>query len=222
MAPVTLEHTEGGPLTLDVCRGCDGLWFDAGEQFRLTADTTLRLIKEVQDHRGARRSQTLVRCPCPRCGLPLGSTYDLVRDVRYQYWRCPDRHGVLFGYFDFLRSQGLVRGLTDVEMAELKAHAATVNCANCGAPVAVGKDAVCAHCGAPLSMIDMNYLGRALKQMQVDAATPAASAPLPAAWPDPDRLLDNEAASSPYRMVGGGTAVNLLEAGLSILMALLR
>jgi len=43
-----LERTIGGPLTLDLCRHCDGIWFDAGEQFRLMPDSTLRLIKEVQ------------------------------------------------------------------------------------------------------------------------------------------------------------------------------
>ena len=60
-AAMTLERTIGGPLTLDLCRHCDGIWFDAGEQFRLMPDSTLRLIKEVQAHRQERRSDAGTR-----------------------------------------------------------------------------------------------------------------------------------------------------------------
>src|SRR3954469_24968793 len=71
---ITLERTIGGPLTLDLCHHCDGIWFDAGEQFRLMPESTLRLIRTVQADREDRRADAGTRFLCPRCQEPLAGT----------------------------------------------------------------------------------------------------------------------------------------------------
>src|SRR5262249_34007320 len=102
MEAITIERTIGGPRTLDVCRHCDGIWFDAGEQFRLMPEATLALIRDIQTHRQDRRAQVGTRLSCPRCGDELASTYDFCRDTRYQYFRCANHDGVFFRFFDFM------------------------------------------------------------------------------------------------------------------------
>src|SRR5262245_65191135 len=77
MEALSLEHAEGGLLTLDLCHACDGIWFDAGEQMRLTAQTTLALVTNMRDRHAAAARPGGIRLPCPRCGLYLGPTYDL-------------------------------------------------------------------------------------------------------------------------------------------------
>src|SRR5439155_13310085 len=148
MGAITLERTVGGPVALDVCRHCDGIWFDAGEQFRLMPGSTARLIRDLQANRRDPRTQYGVRMACLRCGETLASTYDLCRDTRYEYFRCANGHGVFFRFFDFMRSQGLLHGLSDAEVDALKSRAETMTCPNCGAPVSLPSDA-CPHCGTP-------------------------------------------------------------------------
>ena len=122
MENITLQRTIGGPLQLEVCRHCDGIWFDAGEQFRLMPDATLRFIHDVQANRQDHRAQLGTRLFCPRCRDDLASTYDLCRETRYQFFRCPNHHGVFFRFFDFMRSQGLLHGLSDAEVDALKSR----------------------------------------------------------------------------------------------------
>jgi hypothetical protein len=171
MEPLALEHAEGGPLTLDLCHACDGIWFDAGEHLRLTAETTLALVTNMRDRHAAAARPGGARQPCPRCGLWLGPTYDLAGRTQYEYFRCPDRHGVFFRLVEFLRSQGIVRGLTDRELEELKTHAQTINCSNCGAPIALDQMSVCSHCGAPVSIVDVPHFAAALRDLEETAAT---------------------------------------------------
>ena len=167
-APITLERTIGGPLTLDLCHHCDGIWFDAGEQFRLMPDSTLRLIKEVQVNRAERRTDAGTRLLCPRCHEALAETYDWCRDTRYRFYRCANHDGVFFRFADFLRSQGLLHGLSDAEIEALKSRAHTLQCRNSGGPIAVEAQ-TCPHCGAPVSWLDEDYLARALRQLADDA-----------------------------------------------------
>jgi Zn-finger nucleic acid-binding protein len=172
MEGITLERTIGGPLELEVCRHCDGIWFDAGEQFRLMPDATLYLIRDLQANRRERRTQPGTRLRCPRCADDLAATYDLCHGTQYQFFRCPNHHGVFFRFFDFMRSQGLLDGLSEVEVDALRRRAETVTCPNCGAPVALPADG-CPHCGTPISLLDMDYLTRALRQLEEDGRRPA-------------------------------------------------
>jgi hypothetical protein len=176
MESLTLEHTEGGSLTLDLCHACDGIWFDAGEHMRLTAETTLALVTNMRDRHVPAARPASDRLPCPRCGLWLGPTYDLAGRIQYEYFRCPDRHGTYFRLIEFLRRQGIVRGLTERELEDLKAQARMINCSNCGAPIALDRMSACPHCGAPISIVDMPHFAAALRQLEQDAATESTQA----------------------------------------------
>ena len=169
-AAITLQRTIGGPLTLDLCRHCDGIWFDAGEQFRLMPESTLKLIKDVQANRAEPRPEAGTRLDCPRCHEPLAETYDLCRETRYRFYRCVNRHGVFFRFVDFLRSQGLLHGLSEAELEAIKSRAQTLQCRNCGAPIDIEAQ-TCPHCGTPVSWLDQDYLARALRQLGEDAKT---------------------------------------------------
>ena len=135
MEAVPLEGTYRGPMTIDVCTACRGFWFDAGEQFRLTPAATLLLVRRVEASRDQPRQRVGTRLPCPRCTLTLGVTYDIIHDDKYRYFRCPDHHGLFMPFFEFLRSQGLVRGLTPQEVDALKQKLMSITCSSCGAPI---------------------------------------------------------------------------------------
>ena len=138
MEAVPLEGTYRGPMTIDVCTACRGFWFDAGEQFRLTPAATLLLLRRVEASRDQPRQRVGTRLPCPRCRLALGVTYDLVRDDKYRYFRCPDHHGIYMPFFEFLRSQGLVRGLTPQEVDALKQKLMSITCSS-GCPFRIAR-----------------------------------------------------------------------------------
>jgi hypothetical protein len=169
MDAVPLEGTYRGPMTIDVCTACRGFWFDAGEQFRLTPAATLVLLRRVEASRNTVRRRVAARPLCPRCSLPLGLTYDLAGDDKYRYYRCPDRHGIFMPFFEFLRSQKLVRGLTPPELDALKRQMVSINCPSCGAPVDLQTETRCSSCGSSLAVLDPVHLGDALRQLDADA-----------------------------------------------------
>src|SRR5262249_2244297 len=108
--------------------------------------------------------------------------YDLVRDDKYRYYRCPDKHGIFMPFFDFLRSQDLVRGLTPPEIDALKQKMVAINCPSCGAPIDLQTQTRCQSCGSSLAVGDLAGLGDAVRQLDADAQT---SAPRPAGAPPP-------------------------------------
>jgi len=223
MDAVPLEGTYRGPMTIDVCTACRGFWFDAGEQFRLTPAATLVLLHRVEASRNTERRRVGTRPLCPRCHLPLGVTYDLVGADRYRYYRCPDRHGIFMPFFEFLRSQKLVRGLTPQELDALKQQLVSINCPSCGAPIDLHTETRCASCGSSLDIVDPVHLGNALRQLDADARAappPISHDEIIADWrADQDarrRLeagLDHEDADRP--------PLDLLDVGVALLSRLL-
>lgn len=163
MDPVPLEGTYRGAMTVDLCTACDGFWFDAGEQFRLTPAATRALLRRVDATRDRPRQTVGNRVTCPRCPLALGVTYDLAGSERYHYFRCPDHHGIFMPFFEFLRSQGLVRGLTPQEVDALKQKVVSIKCSSCGAPIDLQTQSKCASCGSSLSIVDLDQLGGLLR-----------------------------------------------------------
>ena len=106
------------------------------------------------------------------------------RNTRFEYFRCPNDHGRLTTFFDFLKEKDFVRPLTPQQIAELRKNIQIVNCSNCGAPVDLAKGSDCAHCGSPLSMLDMHQAERLVAQLRdadrtdkpIDPALPLALA----------------------------------------------
>lgn len=224
MEPVPLEGTYRGAMTVDLCTACRGFWFDAGEQFRLTPAATLVLVRRVEASRDQPRQRVGSRLTCPRCRLALGITYDLVRDDKYHYFRCPDRHGIFMPFFEFLRSQGLVRGLTPQEVDALKQKVVSIKCSSCGAPIDLQTESRCGSCGSSLSIVDLDQLGDQLRQLDADArAAPVVASPPPeppdeivARW-QADRERDRQEARDDERP----PQLDLLDVGVSLLWRLL-
>jgi hypothetical protein len=230
MDAVPLEGTYRGPMTVDVCSACRGFWFDAGEQFRLTSAATLVLLRRVEASRTTERRRMGPRPLCPRCHLALGITYDLMGDDRYHYFRCPDRHGIFMPFFEFLRSQKLVRGLTPEELDALKRKLVPIHCPSCGAPIDLQTQTRCESCGSGLAVIDPEHLEDALRQLDADAHAAAPAVGWPPAIP-PDEIVRDWRAEEEARrrreagldIDPGATAphADLLDIGLTLLSRLL-
>src|ERR671935_2302502 len=94
MDTVALQRTIGGPFEVNVCRHRDGIWFDAGEQFRLMPAATPALLRDMQANRGDRRPQSGTRLPCPRGSAALDTPFDLYGSTQYRYFRCGNHDGV--------------------------------------------------------------------------------------------------------------------------------
>jgi len=228
MEPVPLEGTYRGPMTVDLCAACRGFWFDAGEQFRLTPAATLLLLRRVEASRDQPRQRVGTRLPCPRCRLALGVTYDIIRDDKYRYFRCPDHHGIFMPFFEFLRSQGLVRGLTPQEVDALKQKLMSITCSSCGAPIDLQTQTKCASCGSGLAIVDLDHLGDALRQLDADARAAAPVAGDAPAAPPEEIVVNWRADQEARRRIEAGldddgvdTQIDLLDIGATLLSRLL-
>ena len=106
------------------------------------------------------------------------------RSTRFEYFRCPNEHGRLTTFFDFLKEKDFIKPLTPPQIAELRKNIQSINCSNCGGPVDLARGSDCDHCGSPLSMLDMHQAERLIAQLRdadrsdtpIDPALPLALA----------------------------------------------
>ena len=176
----SFERMYGRRLTIDVCHHCQCLWFDDQEFLQMTPGATLQLVASVAEDRSVTRQPWAAAPRCPRCSRALAETHDLQRNTRFSYYRCPEGHGRFITYYQFLRAKNFVRPLGEEEVRELMARIQQINCANCGAPVDVERNAVCGHCRSPLAIIDPDQVRRTIQELKtaaeekkgVDAALP--------------------------------------------------
>ena len=184
MTALTLEGHWGRRVSIDLCHPCQAFWFDGLESLQLSPGSVLQLFKTIGEHATTRAAPWSAAVACPQCGLRLMPTSDQQRATRFEYQRCPQHHGRLISFYNFLREKDFVRPLSAAQIAELGRNIRTVNCSNCGAPVDVVAGAACAHCGSPLSMIDVAQTGALIAKLQdsgaqssrVDPALPLALA----------------------------------------------
>jgi hypothetical protein len=165
MTAMTLDGHLNVPVQIDVCTGCQAFWFDKYESLKLSAGSTLKLMKFIGENApsGKALAQAL---RCPRCTVHLLVTHDLQRNTRFSYWRCDNEHGRFIRFFEFLREKNFIRQLSPREIEELRENIQTVNCSNCGAPIDLAAVSACAHCGSPLSMLDMKQPQRLLTELK--------------------------------------------------------
>ena len=166
MLEQTLDGHMGRPVVIDVCLPCQSFWFDARESMHLSPGGTLALFRVIGEHGGKRSFSNADLAKCPRCKARLRLTQDMQRATRFSYLRCPNDHGRLTTFFDFLREKDFIRPLTDEQLRELRQNVQTVNCSNCGAPVDVTHSAACAHCASPLSMLDLHQAEKLVAQLR--------------------------------------------------------
>lgn len=168
-AAMTVQALEGhlrSPLAIDVCAACQAFWFDRHESVQLSPASTLRLFRLVGEAAPDRRGPLATTMQCPKCRSPLAATTDSQRNVRFRYWRCPEGHGRLTTFYDFLREKNFLRPLSASQVEALRQHVETVNCSNCGAPIDLAKTSACTHCGSALSMLDLKQTQHVISQLQ--------------------------------------------------------
>jgi hypothetical protein len=145
----------GRDVDIDICAPCQSIWFDGQESLQLAPAAILAVFRVIGENvsRPRLREGDIMRCP--RCSGQLRRTQDLQRNTRFEYFRCPNKHGRLIAFFDFLKEKDFVRPLSAAQIAELRKQVQTVNCSNCGAPLDLALHSQCTHCGSPLSMLDI-------------------------------------------------------------------
>jgi Zn-finger nucleic acid-binding protein len=166
MAAHTFEARLGRAVTIDLCTGCQWLWFDQGESLQLLPASTLKLFRIIGEQGARSRRPSPDGMLCPRCQARLELAHDRQRNTPFEYRRCPQGHGRLTSFFDFLREKDFIRPLSREEVDKLRQSVESVNCSNCGAPVDLAVGSACAHCGSPLSMLDLEQAGRLVAQLR--------------------------------------------------------
>jgi hypothetical protein len=166
MEAQTLTGHNGRSVTIDLCFPCQSLWFDTHESLALTPASTLTLFRVIGEHTGRPSPTAAELARCPRCKGRLRLTTDMQRHTRFQYLRCPNNHGRLTTFLEFLKEKQFIKALTAPQIAELRANVQTLNCSNCGAPVDLAKASACGHCGSPLSMLDLTQAQALVEQLQ--------------------------------------------------------
>jgi hypothetical protein len=166
MQPQALAAHMGREVEVELCRPCQSVWFDARENLQLTPGATLMMFRIIGENVSRPSLEDRDIAKCPRCHAQLRRTKDMQRNTRFEYFRCPNDHGRLTTFFDFLKEKDFLRPLTPQQIAELRKNVQVVNCSNCGAPIDLARRSDCAHCGSPLSMIDMHQAERLIAQLR--------------------------------------------------------
>jgi hypothetical protein len=154
-----------GSVDLDLCFGCQAIWFDQHESAQLTPGAVLDLFRTIHEHSGAPARPLADRMRCLVCNGALKLTHDIQRTNRISYYRCAESHGRFTTFFQFLREKNFVRSLTIGEIEQLKVHVSQVRCSNCGGPVNVERDAACSYCRSPISILDADAVSRTLAEL---------------------------------------------------------
>ncbi|MFL5321183.1 MAG: zf-TFIIB domain-containing protein [Myxococcaceae bacterium] len=170
MEPRTLPKNLGGEVEIDLCKTCDGIWFDDKESLQLAPAGTIQLFKTIAEHRRAEKKLLSDALSCTRCQGALTQQFDMVKTTRFTYFRCAQGHGRFITFFQFLREKNFITQLTPKEVNELRAQVQVVNCSNCGAPVDLQKSMTCSHCDAPVSVLDPNRVKQVIDELNQKAS----------------------------------------------------
>ena len=159
------ERKPFGQVALDICFDCQVIWFDQYESAQLTPGAVLDLFRQIHEHEAREEHRLPAGVRCPTCLKPLIYTQDVQRTNRIAYHRCPEGHGRLSTFFQFLREKNFVRSLSPGEIEQLKATVAQVRCSSCGAPVDLARDTACSFCRAAISILDPDAVRRTVEEL---------------------------------------------------------
>jgi len=120
MSQQTLEGHVGTEVQIDLCAGCQVIWFDHFESLRLSPGGTLRLFQTIGSSTASRGRPLGELLTCPRCEIRLVLTNDRQRNTPFRYWRCVRNHGKLITFFDFLREKDFIRPLSPAQVDQLR------------------------------------------------------------------------------------------------------
>jgi hypothetical protein len=161
-----VDGHHGRSVAIDLCEPCQSIWFDGRESLQLSAAATLTLFRLIGERAARPQLKDGDVSKCPRCNARLRRTQDMQRRTRFGYFKCPNEHGRLISFFDFLKEKDFIRPLSPQQIAELRHNVQMVNCSNCGAPIDLARGSACAHCDSPVSMLDMKQAERVVEQLR--------------------------------------------------------
>ena len=166
MREATFDGHFGRQVVIDLCAGCNGIWFDGMESHQLTPGSTLSLLTQMGQAVAEANRPLAARKGCPRCQVTLTREVDKQRSTTFEAFRCPAGHGRYLTFGAFLRAKNFVRDLTPAEVVDLRRHVQSVKCTGCGAAVDVREHSACTFCHAPIAMIDPDQLQRTIAALQ--------------------------------------------------------
>ena len=218
MTAHTVQGQLGRAVTIDLCGGCQAIWFDPRESLQLTPGATLMLFRVIGEHVAKPQAIDSETAKCPRCKARLRRTQDMQRTTRFEYFRCPHDHGRLTTFFDFLKEKDFVRPLTPAQITTLRESIQVVNCSNCGGPIDLARTTDCAHCGSPLSMLDLHQAEALIAQLrEADRTDKTVDPALPLDLARARRQTDEAFAGLPQDSLWleAGSSLGLVGAGLA-------
>ena len=224
MSEQVLGGQLGTEIKIDLCLACQAFWFDSYESLKLTPASVLKLFRLIGEQPPSRPVALSDRATCPRCRLRLMPTHDMQRSTKFEYLRCPAKHGKLTSFFNFLREKDFIRPLTPEQIEELRRNVQSVNCANCGAAVDLAKGTACAHCGSPLSMLDMQQAEALIETLK----TAGAGKSTDPTWPLRAVMAQRETSASfasfdhASSWIEGAPSASLVTAGIAAVAAWLK
>jgi hypothetical protein len=216
MTALALHGHYGRPIAIDLCHGCNSVWFDEREDLHLAPGAVVRLFEAMSDAVGSARLPMGARKACPRCATGLLRTRDRLRNTPFEYFRCTRGHGRFMTFGAFLRARQFVRDLTAEEVRTLGVEARVIKCVNCGASTDIREHSACEYCRAPIAVLDAGQLSRTLADL---AAAEATRAELDPTWPlrAEQARRQTEAAFAALRRGHGVTPDHdLVESGIRI------
>jgi hypothetical protein len=220
--PLALEGQYGRVIGIDVCRACNGVWFDGHEDLHLAPAGVIALFEAMGQTAAGARQPMGARKVCPRCQTGLLRSHDRLGETRYEFFRCGKAHGRFMTFASFLRARNFVRDLTTAEVRELGVRVAVIKCVNCGASVDVRTSSACGFCQSPVAVIDEGQLARTLADLEAAAAKRATIDP---SWPlrAAQARRQTEAVFAELNRGGGALpTIDLVEAGVTLFAGVLR
>ena len=123
----------GATVELDVCSGCDLVWFDGTETARLNGPGLLELIGLMAASYDLPHQPLSAATRCPRCAGPLKTVHNQSRWGRSVQLQCVKRDGAYQSFAEFLEEKGLLRPMSRLDRAKLLHDRGRIDCVNCGA-----------------------------------------------------------------------------------------
>ncbi len=161
MQRLALAGHYGHGVDLDLCRGCDLIWFDGSETAQLSGPALLDVIGHMAAARALPHELLRPDARCPRCDGALRVVHNQSRWGRSSQLQCVRRHGAYQSFAQFLEEKGLLRPMSLIDRAKLLRDRGRIDCINCGGEIGKG-DERCPWCRSIPSLLDVARLARAL------------------------------------------------------------